>query len=371
MASAPAAPAPAPAAPADAGTNAAPKSLNQVILEQKAVRGKSVQGPPGGFVKMGGKPAPVAPALTPPSATTAAKAGAPVATKPTQPEVAAPVKTESSPAAPAPDAQGELKKAFDAKSRELAELRKQFTQYEELAKGDFKSLVMKLAEHYKADPQKVAEQLLMERANQWAEEQELAKLSPEEREYRELKRDAEQRKAAEAKAAEKAKADAIEAQGRQTYEATTSKLIEAHKLLPESVRSNPEFNGRAALRVKDRLLAMALATDPATPADEWLATIDPKQLAAEAWADHQAELKQALLAMSDEELDAYLDPKLTERWTRKLQGAARARAHPSLTAQPRTAAGKFAPGSATPAPEPKPLSAMKPAWGSFLPKSRK
>ncbi len=362
------------AAPVALTPDAAPKTLLEVQRGLKSQRVKSVEGPAGGFVKMPkgsapapAKPAPVAPALDAKPTSAGEKAGAPVAAA--QPDPAASVKTEPSPETPKPDPMAELKKGFDAKSRELAALHKQLNEYEEMGKSDFRSLVLKLAEHYKADPQAVAEALLLEKAQKWQEEQELAKMSPEARELHELRKEKAGRDA-EAKAAAEAKATADrEAVGRHTYEITTNKMIEAHKLLPESIRTHPEFNGRAALRIRDLLVAKASAVDPEMDAEAFLATIDPAKLAAEAWADHRAELKAALEAMDDAGLDEFLDPKLAERWTRKLQTAAVKRAHPALTAQPRAADGKFAKDAEKPAP--KPLSAMAPSWSSFLPKTRR
>ncbi len=368
------APTAAPVAPAPEAPPAKPQTLLEVQRGLKSQRVKSVEGPAGGFVKMPkgsapAKPAPVAPPLDAKPTSAGEKAGAPVVA--VQPDPAVSGKTEPSPEAPKPpaDPMAELKKGFDAKSRELADLRKQLNEYEEIGKSDFRQLVLKLAEHYKADPQAVAEALLLEKAQKWQEEQELAKMSPEARELHELRKEKAGRDA-QAKADAEAKATADrEAVGRHTYEITTNKMIEAHKLLPESIRTHPEFNGRAALRIRDLLVAKASVVDPEMDAEAFLATIDPAKLAAEAWADHRAELKAALEAMDDAGLDEFLDPKLAERWTRKLQTAAVKRAHPALTAQPRASDGKFAKDADKPAP--KSLSAMAPSWASFLPKTRR
>jgi hypothetical protein len=367
----------APAAPAAAGTTpdaapAAPKSLLEAQREaSKTARNKPVDGPSqGSFVKVGGKtmagptkPAPIAPQMDAKPTTAGEKAGAPVAAPKAEAAPEAPA-----PEAPKPDAFAELKKGFDAKSRELADLRKQMSEYENLGKSDFKTLVSKLAEYYKADPQAIAEALLMDKANAWAREQELAKLSPEERALREKAERWEKHEAAQKVETEKQAAAEKEAVGRRSYEATTNKMIEAHKLLPEAIRGNQDFNGKAALRIRDRLLTMAVAADPEMPAEQFLASVDPAKLAAEAMAEYRAELKLALLTADDTGLDEMLTPEIGERWTRKLASQAKQRAHPALTAQPRAGNGQFKKDQGDEKPAPKPLNAMKPPLSAFLPK---
>lgn len=364
----------APAAPAAAGTPPtpeAPKSLLDKQREIKSARVKPVQGPVGGFVKTGpAKAAPVAPDMgaKPTAGAKAGAAPAPVAKE--TGDVAKPVgEAPAADSKPAPDPLAELKKDRDARARELADVRKQMAEFEELGKTDFRKLVERLAGHYKADPKAVAEALLLEHANKWAREQELAKLSPEERALHEQAERWREHEAGEKVRLEKEAADAKEAVGRESYEATTTKLIEAHKLLPESIRTSPEFNGRAALRIKDRLLSLALAADPAMPAKDFLATVDPAKLAAETMAEYRAELRAALLASSDEDVDGLLTPEVGARWTKRLQTQAAGKAHPALKAQPRAGDGKFVKDAEKPAP--KPLSAMRPAWGNFLPKGRR
>jgi hypothetical protein len=342
------------------------------------MRGKPVEGPKDGhgFVRIQGKPvgkshpAPVAPALDVKPTSAGEKAGAPEVEPPAPvaEETPAAPKVEAAPAEPAkPDPMADLKKGFDAKARELADIKKRLETFENLGKTDFKKLVAELAKYYKADPEAIAEQLLLEKATRWEEDQRLAQLSPEEREYHDLKKADEKRKADEKLAGEQKASEEQQAAVKHTYDVTTAKLIEAHKLLPEAIR-NSQFNGRAALRISERLMAAASAVDPEMPIDQFLATVDPAKLAADAWADHRAELKEALLAMDDGALDEFVDPKLAERWTRKLQAQAVKKAHPALSAQPRTGSGQFAPGKK--AEEPRPLSAMKPTWSSFLPKKK-
>src|SRR5262249_41972142 len=141
-------------APADAGTTpAAPKSLTEKMREAKAMRAAPTQSPSqGSFVKVGGKnmgPPKPRPDMAPkPDAGVAAGASAVQMEKSQelQGKLQDPAPSSDSganePAKPDPGA--ELKKAFDAKSRELADLKKRIEGLTELRAKDRKAFLAEM-----------------------------------------------------------------------------------------------------------------------------------------------------------------------------------------------------------------------------------
>src|SRR6478609_2092934 len=213
--------APPPAGPPPAPPPAAPKSLLDVQREQRNFRSKPVQNPGqsgNSSIKVNGK------TLTNP--TPAQKAGAPAPTPPrgedgkfvpaAPPPVAAPARGEGAQAAVdskkalteqvmgEPEQPRKYKVKIDGSEREVTDAElvtnyqlkshldaklRQIAEYTNLAKKDFDGLVRKLAQEYGQDPDAVAERLLLKKAEKWQEDQLLKNMSPEEREYYELKKD--------------------------------------------------------------------------------------------------------------------------------------------------------------------------------------
>ncbi len=387
----PAAPAPAaaPAAPA------APKSLLDVQREQRALRSKPV-GNPGqngnSSIKVNGKN------LTNP----AQKAGAPAPTPPrgedgkfqpvNPPPAAAPARGEGAQAAVdskkalteqvmgEPEQPRKYKVKVDGAEKEVTDAElvtnyqlkahldaklRQIAEYTNLAKKDFDGLVRKLAEEYGQDPDAVAERLLLKKAEKWQEDQMLKDMSPEQREYYQLKKaeEARQKQAADDKRAadEKAAHEQKTAAQRQTYEKTTNILIDAHKLMPEGIRNHPEYNARAFERVKQRLAALAESVPGDTDLDAFLGSVDPRALAQGALADHRADLRLALETAGEDEYESLIPEAILEKILAKKR-AALAQRHPQLQARPQVG------GPKKPAEkeEPKPLNSFKPSMASMI-----
>jgi hypothetical protein len=252
----------------------------------------------------------------------------------------------------------QLKSHLDAKLRQIAE-------YTNLAKKDFDGLVRKLAEEYGQDPDALAERLLLKKAEKWQEDQMLKGMTPEQREYYELKKaeTARQQQAAEEKkvADEKAATEAKTAAQRQVYEKTTNILIDAHKLMPEGIRNHPEYNARAFERVKQRLAALAESVPGDTDLDAFLGSVDPRALAQGALADHRADLRLALETAGEDEYESLIPEAILEKILAKKR-AALAQRHPQLQARPQVGNGK----KPAEKEEPKPLSSFKPSMASMI-----
>lgn len=395
-----------PAAPAPDAAPSKPGSLLDAQRGLKALRVAPVKAPsvaPGqSSIKVNGK------TLTTP--TPAQKAGAPAPT-PQRAENGQFVAQTPPPAPAAPGPQGEgAKAAVDAKRAVTAQVMgepeqprkykvkvdgqerevldselvqnyqirqhlnkelQSIAEYRNMAKKDFDGLVRKLAEEYGQNPEAVAERLLMKKAEAWQEEQMLKDMSPEQREYYQLKKEKEQRDAQTAEekriADEKAANEAHEASARATYEKTTNILIEAHKLLPEGIRNHPDFNAQAFGRVKDRLAALASQVPGNTPIDEFLASVDVKELARGALADHRAELRLAIETAGEEDWESLIPDAVLEKIIAKRRAAVAAR-HPQLQARPQVGNGKK---PAEEKPEPKPLSSFKPSMASMINRGRR
>ena len=390
--------APPPAAPAAPAAPANPGSVLDAARGLKALRVVPVKAPsttPGqSAIKVNGKN------LTTP----AAKAGAPAPEAPRNEKGQFQAQTPPpAPAAPAVQGEGakaavEAKKALteqvmapeqprkykvkvDGQEREVVDTElvqnyqirqhldkklQAIAEYTNLGKKDFAALVTKLAEEFGANPEQVAESLLMKKAEKWQEDQLLKDMTPEQREYYELKKDKAARDAKQAEddaAAAKAKAEEERtASSRRTYEKTTNILIEAHKLLPEAIRNHPDFNARSFARVKDRLAALASQVPGTTPIDDFLASVDVKELARAALADHRAELRLALETAGEDEYEGLIPEAILEKIMAKKRAALAAR-HPQLQARPQVGDKAKKPMEKE---EPKPLSAFKPSMASMI-----